>query len=131
MSGLEWDESLALGVEPIDTQHRTFLAMAVDLHHALLAAPFAEYLQARRRAVEGLERYVATHFEDEEAWMARLRYPGLPEHRRRHEEFRGMVRRFAASLGSPSPALGSDVMREMILWFRLHIAQEDQKIVKG
>ncbi len=131
MPNLEWDESLAVGVEPIDTQHRTFLAMANDLHRALLAAPFPEYLQARRRAVEGLERYVATHFADEEAWMARLRYPGLPQHRRRHEEFTAMVRRLAASLSSPAPPLGSEIMAEMISWFRSHIADEDQRVVKG
>jgi len=126
---LEWDESLAVGVEPIDEQHRTFLRMANELHGALLGADFPAYLQARRRAVEGLEHYVATHFADEEAWMARVRYPGLAAHRRRHEEFTAMVRRFAASLGDGSPALGSEIMKSMILWFRQHIAEEDQQIL--
>ena len=57
MTDLHWEPSLALGVEEIDEQHRTFLRMAVELHEG--HAERVVVYRTARRLMEGFIRVPA------------------------------------------------------------------------
>jgi len=83
-----WDESLAIGVEEIDLQHRELFTRFEGLLDACREGKGREELQ---RLLDFLAEYVSVHFDAEERFMASRGYAGLAEHRRQHEVFRGKL----------------------------------------
>lgn len=122
-----WDQSMSVGDERLDAQHREFIEVLNQLHSALMTAHFPGVLAARELALEGMERYVREHFADEEAFMGRIGYPDLAAHRALHEEFAVRVRRLRADVESGRTVLSSDLVRTMLEWIRDHLLSEDGK----
>jgi hemerythrin len=82
--GIRWSESLAIGIEEIDTQHREL----VQRFAGLLAACEEGRGREELKALLGfLDRYVQQHFSDEEALQQRCGYPFYQEHRSQHQAF--------------------------------------------
>jgi len=88
MSKSLWDESLAIGVEEIDTQHRELFSRFGRLLDACREGKGRDELQ---RLLDFLADYVSVHFEAEERFMASRGYAGLSGHRQQHEVFRGKL----------------------------------------
>ncbi len=78
---LVWSPGYGCGHSMIDAQHQHLFLQANELLEALLANQPAE---ACLTLVEGTLASVAQHFQDEEAILASLGYPGLAEHREHH-----------------------------------------------
>ena len=90
MAKLQWNDSLSIGVELIDEQHKTW----IEHYNALAAAVGAS--QGPREIAETLNflvDYTAFHFATEERHMAASDYAGLDEHQAKHEELRAALRR--------------------------------------
>ncbi len=90
MAKLQWSESLSIGVELIDEQHKTW----IEHYNALAVA--VEASQGAREIAETLNflvDYTSFHFGTEERHMAASDYPGLREHEAQHEELRGALGR--------------------------------------
>ena len=90
MEQLQWNDSLSIGVKLIDEQHKTW----IERYNALASA--VETRQGPREIAETLNflvDYTAFHFDTEEQHMAASNYPGLDEHRARHEELRATLGR--------------------------------------
>ncbi len=127
MPHLEWDESLKVGDEKLDAQHRDFIRMANDLHDALMAGRAENLADIRDLTLAKLERYLREHFQDEEDHMARMDYPGLEAHRLEHEHFTARVREYEARIAKGRVALSSELMKTLLDWFRTHVSTEDLK----
>ena len=83
MAQLQWNDSLSIGVELIDGQHKTW----IEKYNALSSA--IEMRQGPREIAETLNflvDYTAFHFDAEEQQMAAVSYPNLDEHHAKHEE---------------------------------------------
>lgn len=74
--GIGWKESLAIGVEEIDNQHRELVRQFSRL---LSACEEGKGEQEAREVLEFLEGYVRRHFSDEEALQRLHRYPAYHE----------------------------------------------------
>lgn len=118
-----WGAHLEIGVPEIDAQHRDIIAGAKELEAALVSAD----PEATARTLEHLAHDVLVHFETEERWMRRCRYPGRLEHVRRHDEF---VERLLAmgrdrAESGPSAVLRLR-LRNALAWLEEHIDGEDR-----
>jgi len=88
---LVWQEAYECGDATIDAGHRELFLLANTLINASLREQPGG--AAARTALDELLAHVQRHFADEEAILARFRYPQLEEHRRAHA---GLIRRALA-----------------------------------
>lgn len=82
--GIQWRESLAIGVEAIDNQHKELLLRFDRLLEACHAGNGIDEL---KRLLGFLDEYVRTHFNDEEALQKLHRYPNYEAHKVEHNYF--------------------------------------------
>ena len=90
MAQLQWNDSLSIGVELIDEQHKTW----IEHYNALAAA--IETRQGPRQIAETLDflvDYTTLHFGAEEKHMAAAGYPGLDDHHAKHAELQAALGR--------------------------------------
>ena len=85
MKKIEWDDSLSVGVDLIDEQHKMLIQRLNDLSAAI------EMTQGEGgivRTLDFLIEYTDFHFSAEEKCMAENDYPGLDHQKKQHEEFK-------------------------------------------
>lgn len=115
----DWSDRLELGVPLIDDQHRRFFELAASLNGS------KDEIRVMKTLVT-LSDYIRTHFHEEDALMAAVKYPRLQEHRGRHAEFRQML----GDLLSRARAMSLEEIAEEVKWlingwFYQHIVNED------
>ena len=126
MEKLAWNDSLSIGIDLIDEQHKTW----IDRYNALSTA-FAENGAQRQIAdtLGFLVDYTNFHLATEEKHMTAHKYPGLAEHVQRHQELRttlnDLVRDFEED--GPTQGLADAVNTFLGNWLIRHIQQVDQK----
>lgn len=104
---IDWEDSLSLGVDEIDEDHRQMVNTFNRLVEACIDArgPIEATL-----IVNELTGATRVHFTREEVLMADYAYPGIDAHRDEHGEFVGdledLERRFLAA-GAPELCLGT------------------------
>ena len=79
----------------------------------------------RSDAIYGLTDYCVEHFDDEEALMAEMSYPGLPAHRSLHEQLSGETLRYAAEYFNESGIVPESLAPFFTDWLANHIRRED------
>jgi hemerythrin len=126
MKSIIWDDSLSIGIDVIDDDHKKL----VDIMNELFTAAFAGVGDSMLDGIiERLCIYTAEHFEREEAFMERIGYPDLEAHRDKHrqlvEKIQGLVDRLKT--GSKD-----DVSADMLIvlrdWVVIHIQEDDMAI---
>ncbi len=88
MSRMEWDESLSVGVELIDEQHKKWIGHLCSVQAAI------EDLRGMPQIANTLDflvDYTRFHFSTEERYMSETGYSGLGDHRAEHEELKGTL----------------------------------------
>lgn len=88
MSGIQWDESLSVGVDLIDEQHRKWIA---HLHGVEAAIKARRGQQQIVNTLSFLVDYTQFHFSTEEKEMTRTGYPGIAHHKAEHEKLKGTL----------------------------------------
>jgi hemerythrin-like metal-binding protein len=77
-----WRDSMQIGDEWLDAEHKRFIALLNLAERSLNqkdVAPIGEIF-------DELQSYVETHFAHEEAYMAKVGYPEIQDHKKLHEE---------------------------------------------
>jgi len=126
MEFARWEERYETGNVGVDDQHRRLFGLLNDLHDALMAGEAKERMGA---TLGSLASYTVEHFRAEERLMAEIAYPGLPEHRRRHEELASQVGQLVADHASGRLTLPLTLARFLVDWLRHHIEEEDMRMV--
>ena len=125
--GLAWDDSLLMGNDFVDMQHKQLFQQVSDLIAACEAGSDIAKLQD---TLIFLVNYAVRHFADEEALQLEYNYPDYENHKQMHEDFKKtvgeLVQRFKDS-GS-SDVLRSDLNKILARWLVIHIKTEDKKI---
>jgi hemerythrin len=126
MNRIFWDDSLSVGIDIIDSQHKVWIERYNNVVTAIgslgATAPVVSTL-------DFLLEYTETHFATEEALMEEAGYRGLDGHKAKHEELRQAV----ADLGSDFEEEGSTYILgdavETLLgnWLIRHIQDVDQR----
>lgn len=127
---IEFDDNLITGNEMIDTQHKEL----IDRTNQFLAK--LEENVGRVEAIkmlDYLDEYVEFHFGEEEKLQEEIGYPGLAEHRKKHEELKNTVKELFDMLeeeDGPSEAFVKQVESNVVNWLILHIQGYDRSVAE-
>ena len=125
--GIEWRDSLSIGVEAIDKQHKELLNRFDRL---LTACQAGSGLEELTKLLAFLDEYVRTHFKDEEAIQVQHRFPGLDAHRKEHLYFIDQLNKLKADVQKYGSGTHHVVETNNMLlqWLMNHIAKSDTAI---
>ena len=79
-----WDNSFNLGLGKIDEQHQLLLILVNKIWRAIIGRADKKQVFA---LIKELELYSIIHFADEEAYMLKVNYPNIDEHKKIHKQF--------------------------------------------
>jgi hemerythrin-like metal-binding protein len=123
MPQLEWNRSLALGIGPLDKDHREFVVALAALESAVEGGsdsretlPLLHHLDSHTRA----------HFIAEESLMTTTRYPGAQLHAIKHEQLLKQLHAFVARAERCPAALDRHSLKFLRDWATIHIQSDDR-----
>ena len=112
-----WSPRMSLGMAAVDACHRELLEELARLEDA----PDREFAASYVRFVARVEH----DFREEEEFMERTAFSGLPSHREQHARMLGGLHHVARQVMAGDLAAGRDVVALMPGWFMLHIETMD------
>ena len=125
---LVWDDSLLLGLEEVDLQHKSIFEQFARFSEAIQEGSPEDILQ---EMVVFLSEYAQFHFATEEKIMAEYDYPKLEEQRREHADFSRTVKAFRSRVEQEgvSHDMAIDMNGKLFRWVALHIRSHDREMV--
>jgi hemerythrin len=88
MKKMQWNNSLSIGIEQIDKQHKKWME---HFNNAAAAIEANQTPTQISKTLGFLIDYTEVHFSTEEKYMTELGYAGLPEHKAKHDELRSTL----------------------------------------
>lgn len=124
---IQWRESLSIGVEAIDAQHKELLQRFDDL---LCACKEGKATGELCGLLDFLSQYVRTHFNDEEAIQRLHRYPAYEEHKREHESFVARLKALQREISNDGVAVHHvmETNNMLLKWLTDHISVVDKQL---
>ena len=123
-----FNDNLLTGHELIDEQHREI----IEKINKLVNTCESGTCQIESvKMLDFLADYTEKHFQEEEALQEEVGYPGLAEHKKRHDEFRAAVKELHEMLEEeegPSPRFVKAVQENVIDWLYRHIKGFDSSV---
>lgn len=127
--GVEWRDSLAIGVTEIDNQHRELISR-FDL--LLKACENGQGLEELKKLMLFLNEYVSKHFSDEEGIQRLRRYPDYESHRKEHQSFVEKVKKLQQEMEQEGVAVHHvmETNNMLLKWLIHHISTVDVALGK-
>jgi len=125
MSLIEWNEEFNLGIEEVDSEHWSLVALINALHDAMSAGA------GRADVVEGIsqiQELVAAHFAREEAFMREARYMAYAEHKEDHEVLLDDLRDMIDQVGRDGEYDEARLSADLQYWFAEHFRTHDARL---
>lgn len=125
---LEFDDSLVTGNKMIDDQHKELIGKIDKL--LTCCEEGCGKMQAIKM-LDYLAEYTVFHFEAEEKLQEEVSYPGIKEHKEKHDEFKKTVEELHEMLEEeegPSEAFVAAVKKNVVDWLFHHIKNKDQTL---
>ena len=119
---------LLTGNESIDKQHKELIE---KINKLVLSCENGSCRLESIKILDYLADYTEFHFREEELLQEQAGYPGLAEHKERHNEFRETVKVLHEMLieeEGPSDAFVEAVQKNVIDWFYRHIKGFDRSV---
>jgi hemerythrin len=125
--GIEWRDSLSVGVAEIDNQHKQLL---VHFDQLLKACEAGQGLEELKRLLGFLDEYVVKHFKDEESIQRLRNYPGYDAHKNEHELFIAQLTKVKQEIQAEGVALHHVMETNNLLlkWLIHHISTVDVQL---
>lgn len=130
---LVWDDAYAMGVEEIDSQHR-----AIFNNFSALSAACDDGAGPDRlvEIIDFMNDYSLNHFAAEEKLAEEFSYPGLPEQRDEHRQFRADMAELRARVQEKGPSSDCVIALKgkLIKWLINHVKNVDGELgayIKG
>ncbi len=120
---MQWSDSLSVGVDRFDRQHRKLVDLVNELYAALRAGKATE---VQRKILDSLVEYTVSHFADEERQMAAAGYPDLEAHKAYHAQLIRQVSDFKTKLDQGQTSISSDLFNFLKSWLVNHIMEQDK-----
>ncbi len=121
---IAWTPDYRIGVDAIDREHEQLFVCFNDLlrHLATDSGP-----EATQTAIVKLETVFESHFENEEALMRSIGFPGFEAHQSKHASFLEMLRSLRA-FHPGSQDFADYFLRVFRNWIIYHITVNDREI---
>jgi hemerythrin len=123
--GIQWDESLTVGIELIDAQHKELFDR---INRLLDACKRGEGKEEIADVVSFLGNYVVEHFESEEQAMQKRNYPAFSAHKQEHDVFRKDFETLKEDIAREGAGLGAvaKINKALVDWLIKHIGRSDK-----
>ncbi len=123
---IEWDDSLSVGIDIVDEQHKTLIQRLTQLSKAVETSQGASEIL---KSLEFMYEYTDFHFTDEEKQMAKYAYPGLEEQKKMHSEFTTALKQLEEDFEDEGAtgSLADSINTYLLNWLVNHIKGEDVK----
>ncbi|MGD9396772.1 MAG: bacteriohemerythrin [Candidatus Thorarchaeota archaeon] len=127
MTEIQWDDSLSVGVDLIDEQHKMLIQRIKDLSDAVNSSRGATEIG---KTLGFMIDYTEFHFSTEEKHMYNLDYPGRDTHKQQHEEFKSTLNEMVMEFeeDGATAQLSEWVNNYLINWLVKHIKSVDTKL---
>jgi len=124
---ITWRDSLSVGVEFIDNQHKE---MIDRINRLLEAVRDKDSPEVAVSTLDFLARYVVEHFGAEQEQMLKYKYPATNTHLEQHEFYSLKVAEFRVKLKEEgtSEQLLIEMKRLLAEWFSNHIDKADRSL---
>ncbi|GAP22257.1 bacteriohemerythrin [Leptolinea tardivitalis] len=115
-----------LGIREIDEEHACLVNMINTVHNLISSGSKEE---ARRYFKETLANYVDEHFTHEEAYMERIGFPQVEEHRLIHARFKQTMQEILPKIDSLDESAFRAALTDTYTWIIQHIGKTDRRYV--
>lgn len=125
MTFIVWDDSLDLHIDMIDEEHKILIDLMNKLHDQNRTSKPKETLMA---TLSELYAYAATHFSDEEDYMASINFHDLEAHKSIHQRLLNRIKSFSQDFATHSKeTISEDFFMFLKIWVTAHIKGIDIK----
>lgn len=122
---LPWSNMLSVGVQAIDQQHQTLVAILNELGDVVLGRTTA---WNESEAMSRLVAYTETHFAYEEALMRQVGYAGLQAHAEEHRRLFQQVAELTATCSAGTAVDHQALLAFLRDWLTSHIMGTDRAL---
>ena len=119
-----WDNSLDLGVEPMNDEHKQILDVMNKIYDARAQGREGATINA---LVTELGRVCEHHFADEERFMEKIAYPGVATHKQLHKQLLERVAQHGAAIKAAGGKPTDEFFDFLRFWLTSHIKGIDTK----
>jgi len=126
----KFDDSLVTGNEMIDSQHKELIER---INNLLVMADNKVDKVGAVKMLAHLDEYTDFHFGEEEKLQEEIEYPGIEEHKKKHEELRQTVKELREMLEEeegPTEAFVTQVNAKVVEWLYGHIQTFDRSVAE-
>jgi hemerythrin-like metal-binding protein len=124
MPMMRWNSSLSVNVDAMDMQHQKLVKLTNQLFDAMKVGK-------GKQAIEGVLRelasYTKVHFAAEEKLMQEHNFPGLAEHKAKHQQLLAKVSDFCKKYNAGELGISINLCDFLQDWLKVHISQEDKQ----
>ena len=124
MPTIEWTKELSVGIHEIDEQHKKWVEIINELHHALMC--FKGNDDLKKTLIKEMADYTDYHFSEEEKYMQEIAYPNYENHKNIHEWFKVKINQLKGAVTSGERVLAREIMKVLQHWLVGHIMKEDK-----
>ena len=126
MGKMQWQDSLSVGIELIDNLHKQWIE---HFNNAAQAVAFEKSQAQIAKTLGFLIDYTEVHFSTEEKHMSQNGYPGLQDHKAKHDELRSTLANLVRDYEEEgvSPKLSEAIDTFLGNWLIKHIQEVDMK----
>ncbi|MEO5347112.1 MAG: bacteriohemerythrin [Magnetococcus sp. YQC-9] len=118
-----------VAIPALHAQHENLVELIVKLYAEVRKLqrdpPGSESLASLRTTLDELKNYATRHFQEEEAFMRKIQYPGFEPHRQAHQLFVKSVLDLEARIWQESVSYVIDLLHLVVGWLFQHINQLD------
>jgi len=123
MPFIQWNETLSIGIDSIDEQHKTLVDMINSLSDALEKGETNDVLQ---KIFNGLADYTVSHFGYEEELLEQCGYTESEAHKNEHKALYNQVRHLQKKLENGDFTISVELMSFLKGWVTNHILKTDK-----
>jgi len=128
MAQIDWQDTLSVGNDTIDRQHRKWIELYNTFDRVMTDNSPHEAQSLKLDALQLMHEYMLYHFRYEEMLMANHGYPGLAQHWRQHKDFDYKLFAYIRRLETDRLVSRSEILDMLHKWLVEHIQQEDQQM---
>jgi hemerythrin-like metal-binding protein len=128
MAFMEWNDSLSVGVQQIDNEHKKLVDLVNTLNDSMKNGKSKEVLEI---VFSELVDYTIEHFTNEELLMQKVNYSNITVHKREHDELTKKVRVLKDDFISGKMMVSIEVRDFLKNWIVNHIQKTDKLYTKA
>ncbi len=131
MKTFEWSTRYTIGIEEIDNQHKKLLNI---INEMIIAEEENKFKEKLGYFLKEMDDYTKYHFDSEEKYMEKIKYPALAEHKAQHRVLVKKLVKILEDLKEGKISSSQELPDILQKWLIRHVFDHDKQIglfVKG